>query len=116
MAAISLACRAASGTRKRCWNSNAAAKRWPAVSKKPTRCCAKPDTRQRPKRRAPIVFLDCRIHYGTFAAYDSFTLRCAIPKRATRTIMHLDFSFSEAEGSAPLHHRVITNGLDDRWP
>jgi len=30
--------------------------------------------------------------------------------------MHLDFSFSEAEGSAPLHHRVITNGLDDRWP
>src|SRR5579859_6383824 len=40
------------------------------------------------------------------------TLLCAIPRRATRTTMHLDFSFSEAEGSAPLHHRAITNCLD----
>src|SRR5207253_11261668 len=66
MAAISSASSAVSGTRKLCWNSNAAAKRWPAVLKKPTRCCAKPDTRQR-EERLRNIFLDIRVlHLSQF--------------------------------------------------
>jgi predicted metal-dependent enzyme (double-stranded beta helix superfamily) len=38
MAEISLAFHAVSGTRKRCWSSNAAAKRWPGALKKRMRC------------------------------------------------------------------------------
>src|SRR5579864_5870158 len=62
-----------------------------------------------------IVFLDCCIHYGTLAAYDSLHPATCHPEASHATNYTSRFSASEAEGSAPLHHGVIRNCWDG-WP
>lgn len=58
----------------------------------------------------------CCIHYGTFAAYDSLHPATRHPEASHANDYASRFSFSEAEGSAPLHHRVTINCLDTGWP
>jgi hypothetical protein len=61
-----------------------------------------------------LIVQGCCIHYGMFAAYDSFLPAARHPEASHANVYASRFSFSEAEGSAPLHPKLITNCLDHR--
>src|SRR6478672_12923977 len=67
-------------------------------------------------KKVGYSFPDCCFHYGTVAAYDSLHPATRYPEASHANYCASRFSFSEAEGSAPLDHRVMTNCLDDGWP
>jgi hypothetical protein len=64
-------------------------------------------------RFCAIAFPRLLYLHGTFAVYDSLHPATHRPEASHANYYASPFSLSEAEGPAPLHHRVITNCLDD---